>query len=538
MTIAEHSIPPKRQSPRKPRKRRISNPPRTFAEALLRLIAPLWSKWYGVPIILLVLSSFGAWRALNDSEHRAVMSYLASLYAEMTATKFDIAIDDLDLTRVDKSEELYLPLFRPVAVQLLRSFDGTRHSTFINGSSKRVKAKFTLTPSLTLSGTKATVALELHDAEGGLVNTSQITGRIEFFKKIRESLGPALLHDLDFDKYILCRTYPLARHKAQPEAYALFLAAQDLESKNARARPEAIELMKEAVERDKDFAAGYSYLAALLKRDGQTEQANAAEKHADELDPDHPRIDNPSRNPVPHLLDASERVQWERLNKAIELKVVDDRDYDIHIFAWRIDPRDAVLKLVIEHDSKGDYVQGIRERENAILAVNAGWYDSDSENRLSPVYALKVAGMLLNPYRGETAGGALAIDDTSVSLFTPQRIEENSVRARDLVYSKPMMIEPGRKFAMIYNDYDRRSRTAICTTPDGRFILLVATGGLSLYELAEFLSDRDGRQGLPCDAALALTGGPVTQASFGLGERTIEIQGRWPVYDALVVTPR
>jgi hypothetical protein len=101
-----------------------------------------------------------------------------------------------------------------------------------------------------------------------------------------------------------------------------------------------------------------------------------------------------------------------------------------------------------------------------------------------------------------------------------------------------MMIEPGRKFAMIHNDYDRRSRTAICTTPDGRFILLVATGGVSLYELAEFLSDRYGRQGLPCDAALALTGGPVTQASFGLGERTVEIQGRWPVYDALVVTAR
>jgi hypothetical protein len=37
---------------------------------------------------------------------------------------------------------------------------------------------------------------------------------------------------------------------------------------------------------------------------------------------------------------------------------------------------------------------------------------------------------------------------------------------------------------------------------------------------------------------LALTGGPVTQVSFGLGERSIEIQGRWPVYDALVVTPR
>jgi hypothetical protein len=109
---------------------------------------------------------------------------------------------------------------------------------------------------------------------------------------------------------------------------------------------------------------------------------------------------------------------------------------------------------------------------------------------------------------------------------------------RDLVYSKPVMIEPGQKFAMIYNDYDRRSRTAVCTTRDGRVIVIVVTGGVSLYELAEYLSDRYGRQGLPCDAALALTGGPVTQASFSFGERTIDIQGRWPVYDALVVTQR
>jgi uncharacterized protein YigE (DUF2233 family) len=111
-------------------------------------------------------------------------------------------------------------------------------------------------------------------------------------------------------------------------------------------------------------------------------------------------------------------------------------------------------------------------------------------------------------------------------------------RAKDLVYSKPVMIEPGQKFSMIYNDYDRRSRTTVCTTPEGGIILLVVTGGVSLYELAEFLSDHQGRQGLPCDAALALTGGPVTQASFGLGERTIDIEGRWPVYDALVVTQR
>jgi len=92
---------------------------------------------------------------------------------------------------------------------------------------------------------------------------------------------------------------------------------------------------------------------------------------------------------VPHLLDASQKVQWERLNKGIELKIVHDRDYDIHVFAWRIDPRDVTLKLVVGQASRGDYVQEIRRRENAVPVVNAGWFSSDNDTYLSPDYALK-----------------------------------------------------------------------------------------------------------------------------------------------------
>ena len=68
---------------------------------------------------------------------------------------------------------------------------------------------------------------------------------------------------------------------------------------------------------------------------------------------------------------------------------------------------------------KGEDVQEIRRRENAILAVNAGWFSSDNQNYLSPEYALKVGGTIFNPYRGETAGGALAIEGGGVKILTP-----------------------------------------------------------------------------------------------------------------------
>jgi tetratricopeptide (TPR) repeat protein len=538
MSVVEQSVPPKRPAPRKPRKRKTPAPPRTLADAIFRLIDPLWNKWYGVPIVLLALSTVGLWHTLPENARTEFVDEVAAMFKGVLAPSFDVVIDDLGTTNVNEAGAAHLAVFRPLAIQLQRAFDGTNHSTFVCEPGKTAKATYTIKPLLVLDGTTATVTLELHDAHGSLVNTSEITEEVGFFEKIRGTLGLALLHDLDFDRYTLTRTRPLARHKTNPDAYALFLAAQDLESKNARARPAAIELMREAVERDKDFATGFYYLATLLKREGKMDEAAEKERYANELDPDHPRVDDSQRNPVPHLLDVSAKVHWKRLNEAIELKVIDDRDYDIHLTAWRIDPKTVELKVAVQHESHGDFVQEIRRRESAILAVNAGFFDRDSDNHLNPIYALKVGGTILNPYRGETTGGALAIDDAGAHILTAQSIEANWEHARDLVYSKPVMLEPGRKFAMIYNDYDRRSRTAVCTTSDGKFIVLVVSGGVSLFELADFLRDRDGRQGLPCDAALALTGGPSAQASFSLGERTIDIQGSWPVYDALIVTPR
>jgi len=136
MTVAEHSIPPKRQSPRKPRKRRTSGPPRTFAEAVLRLIGPLWAKWYGVPVILLVLLAFGVWRALSESQQRVLLSSAASWYEDLIASNYDIVIDDLDVTQLDKSADVHLAIFQPVTIQLQRAFDGTNHSTFVNDSNR------------------------------------------------------------------------------------------------------------------------------------------------------------------------------------------------------------------------------------------------------------------------------------------------------------------------------------------------------------------------------------------------------------------
>jgi len=103
MTIAEHSAPPKRHSPRKIAKTKDARATSDVREAVLRLVGPLWAKWYGTPVILILLLLFGVWRALSESQQRAVLSSAVSFYENLAAAKYDVAIDGLDLTRLDKS---------------------------------------------------------------------------------------------------------------------------------------------------------------------------------------------------------------------------------------------------------------------------------------------------------------------------------------------------------------------------------------------------------------------------------------------------
>jgi Phosphodiester glycosidase len=538
MSTSEHSARPKRDPPRKSRKPKASAPPKTFTEAIFRLIGPLWNRWYGIPIYLLVLSVFGIWLLLNNSERQALLIYIVDTFNELATTPFDVAISDIDTTQVKKAGERNIWVFKPVAMQLQAAFAGTGHSIFVNDAGGHRSARFTLEPALFASdAASATLILKVHDSAGRLIAQPTMTDPIQFFQKVRSVLGETLLYDADFEKHTLTKRASSPQHKATDEAYALFLEAQDQEAKSSRAR--AIDLMREAVQQDDGFAMGFWYLGALLKRQNKDDpEAKKMDAYADQLDPDHPRIDDPARNPVLELLDASAKVDFERLNEFVELKVIDQPDYDVRITAWRIDPLGVNLKLSVQLGAYGSRVDEIRKRDHGVLAVNAGFFERDSENHLNPTYALKIGETVLRPYQGENFGGALAIADDAVDILTPTLTEKNFLKVRDLVYSKPLMLEPGRKFSMLYNDYDRRNRTAVCTTTDHRLIVLVVTGGVSLYELADFLSDRHGRQGLPCDAALALTGGPSTQASFALGGRTIDIPGAWPVYGALVVTPR
>lgn len=144
----------------------------------------------------------------------------------------------------------------------------------------------------------------------------------------------------------------------------------------------------------------------------------------------------------------------------------------------------------------------------------------------------------------------LAIDAAGFWVVPDRDLD--SLQARNAVQSSPILIEHGGIWADITKNHIRSRRTAVCVEGDGMVVfLLVHEGELSLHELARLFGDPERTAGSPLsrerpalpedgrlawDAAIALDGGPSTQASAE-GPSPIEIPGGWPIYDAILAFP-
>jgi uncharacterized protein YigE (DUF2233 family) len=98
----------------------------------------------------------------------------------------------------------------------------------------------------------------------------------------------------------------------------------------------------------------------------------------------------------------------------------------------------------------------------------------------------------------------------------------------------PILVDPGGKFAMKQNDYQRLNRSAICLTKDD-VVIVTLFGGISLYDFAELFASSPKDGGFGCDSALNLDGGPSTQVSFSDGSASFEQVGRWRISNAIVI---
>jgi uncharacterized protein YigE (DUF2233 family) len=191
------------------------------------------------------------------------------------------------------------------------------------------------------------------------------------------------------------------------------------------------------------------------------------------------------------------------------------------------------------HDAWGSTVAELRAAHQALLAINAGFFDFDAQSRLSPSGLVIADGRLIAPATDRKKGGsgALYSRGSAVEIDFIDRVGD--LRGiQTAVQVGPLVVDPGGKNGIRRNDADRARRSAVCLLAGGAIVIVLVEGGLSLYELGELLATPEADGGFGCERAVNLDGGPSTQVSFAAAGRNLEITGRWKVANALLILPR
>jgi len=176
-------------------------------------------------------------------------------------------------------------------------------------------------------------------------------------------------------------------------------------------------------------------------------------------------------------------------------------------------------------------IRAVGEEAGAVVAANAGFFASTG-SRLYSVGYLRLNGEVKSKGWND-AGGILSFKPDGIELIpTHKGIPGGDF---DVIQSKPMLIEPGGKWAMGSNSGLAKPRTVICTTTGGDVILSAVTRfGLTLYEAGWLMRSKEDGGFFDCDAALAFDGGRSTQIWYS-GDQKYSSSGISPVHNFFVV---
>ncbi len=228
-----------------------------------------------------------------------------------------------------------------------------------------------------------------------------------------------------------------------------------------------------------------------------------------------------------------------RAAKAIDLlpgasyRLIELPAYGVKVHAWTFDARRFRLRIVDEKDAHGTRI-GDQLAPADVFAINGGFFERDKQKVLAASGLLIVDGKEVAPEHPRAGSGIVYSDGRSVFIGYRKDLADHHAM-RSAVQVGPILVDPGGKVGVADKQHDRQNRSAICVR-DGAFLAVAVQGGLSLFQLASLLAMAPP-DGLGCDTALNLDGGPSTQALFRSGSRRIAVLGGWPVANALLVSP-
>ena len=370
-----------------------------------------------------------------------------------------------------------------------------------------------------------------------VVSSAQLEGPFLELEGIFQQYARAIVYGMDIDPKTLRPLASRNRPTQSVKSYGLFLEAQRAFNINETKR--ARSLLQIAVKDDPTFAMGYWAIGELSRHSGDLVEARTFVEKALTIDEDHPRqpLHLNVSNSMPALWIASRAATWQPVANGFRAWSVNLASHGLLIHAWELDLRYFELSVVVQLEEFGSTVAKLRSEHNAALAINGGFFEIDSEDRISPSGVLILDGQEIHPYVASAGSGVLIWRDGTLRLDWSSR-QRSYAKAESAVQSGPFVVDPGGKNGIYSNDFDRRKRSAICITEDRVILVSVGGSGLSLYELGELLSRPSTDGGFGCERALNLDGGASTQASVAIADHALEIEGTWKIQNAVIVKRR
>ena len=205
------------------------------------------------------------------------------------------------------------------------------------------------------------------------------------------------------------------------------------------------------------------------------------------------------------------------------------------ITAYRISPRRFSFEIVVQETARGSRARAVGESSGAVLVSNGGFFAVRDEGVLYPIGYLRIEDEVLS--KGwPNAGGLIVFTDEGLTLRPSHKgIPQDG---NDILQSRPMLIEPGGKWAMGSNLNEDKLRTILCRRENGEILLVVISRvGMSLFEAGWIMRKSEEGGFFGCDAAVALDGGRSTQVWYS-GNQAFSHAGLVPVQNFIVVRQR
>jgi exopolysaccharide biosynthesis protein len=189
----------------------------------------------------------------------------------------------------------------------------------------------------------------------------------------------------------------------------------------------------------------------------------------------------------------------------------------------------SVVALRVEPSRVKIAVGAAREAEEwrktggALLAVNGGYYDAEGKS-----LGLRVAnGRKISRLHGKVWGVFYTRRGRASIVPTSDFVWKSGIR--EAVQCGPRLVENGQVLKL-KNQWARR--TGIGVTREGKVVIAVADGEVSLPDWAKLWAARGG---LNCVDALNLDGGPSSQLSLQTSTRRLHLRTGRAVPDAVLI---